>query len=371
MPKVILKKSSYNYEELKPQIFELLESIDSGHIRKNSRVLIKPNLLAPAPPESAILTHPLIIRASAEYVLAKGAVPQISDSPGSGAFDKVIMESGIKKALNGLNIDCTEFRRSVPFDIGPPFNKIEIAEDAVNADVIINLPKLKTHTQMLLTLGVKNLFGCIVGMRKPEWHFRTGVDREMFAGLLVRIYKALRPSLTIIDGILAMEGAGPGRSGIPKHLGLLMGGSDAVALDITVCELLGIDPDRLFTNKAARAAGFVSEEIEKEGDFPVIKDFRLPETVPVIFGPRKLHGFMRRHLVQRPVPDDKICRLCGECLRYCHAKAITVTKNGISFDYDRCIRCYCCIEFCPYGALSARETFYGGIIRKILWRRHH
>jgi uncharacterized protein (DUF362 family)/Pyruvate/2-oxoacid:ferredoxin oxidoreductase delta subunit len=369
MSKVFLKKASYDYKTLKPAVYELLDATSGSLIKKNSRVMIKPNLLAPASPDKAILTHPLLIRASVEYLIQKGARPRISDSPAMGSLDKVMRESGIQEALRGLNVEFREFRQSVVIDVGPPFHNIEIAEDAINTDIIINMPKLKTHTQMLLSLGVKNLFGCIVGMKKPEWHFRTGIDREIFAKLLVQIYRAVSPSVTIIDAVLAMEGQGPGRSGSPKHLGLLMGSSDTVALDITICRMLGIDPDRLLTNKTAKEMGLVQKDITVEGDIPDIKNFRLPEITPLVFGPERLHGFMRRHLVQRPVADNSLCEQCGECWNYCHAQAITPGKKKLHFDYDRCIRCYCCIEVCPHGALSARETSTGRILRKVLRKK--
>ncbi len=366
--KVILRRAEYDYDKLRPLIFELLEDLVGDKIGNKSRVLIKPNLLAPAQPEKAMLTHPMIVRAAVEYVLKKGGAPLISDSPAMGSFDRVLKESGIREALKGLDVECREFKRSVAVDVGPPFNKIEIAEDAVNADIVLNLPKLKTHTQMLLTLGVKNFFGCIVGLRKPEWHFRTGVDREMFARLLLRIYAAVGQSVTLLDGVLAMEGQGPGKSGLARHLGVLMASIDAVALDMTVCRMLGIDPESLLTNRLAAETGLLSTDITVDGEVPVIKDFRMPEITPLVFGPKSLHGFMRRHLVQKPVCDDAICRLCGECWKYCPARAITVEKKKLRFDYDKCIRCYCCIEVCPYGALSAVETAYGRIARKILKR---
>ena len=368
MKKVILRKAEYDYDKLRPLIFELLDDLVGAKIGNKSRVLIKPNLLAPARPEKAMLTHPMIVRSSVEYVLKKGGVPLVSDSPALGSFDRVLKESGIREALKGLAVECREFKRSVAVDVGPPFNKIEIAEDAVNADVVLNLPKLKTHTQMLLTLGVKNLFGCIVGLRKPEWHFRTGVDREMFARLLVRIYLAIGQSVTLLDGVLVMEGQGPGKSGLPRHLGVLVASVDAVALDMTVCRMLGIEPESLLTNKIAAEMGLVSRDIKVDGEFPVIKDFRMPEITPLVFGPKSLHGFMRRHLVQKPVCSDALCRLCGECYKYCPARAITVEKKKLKFDYDKCIRCYCCVEVCPYGVLSAVETVYGRIARRILKR---
>jgi uncharacterized protein (DUF362 family)/Pyruvate/2-oxoacid:ferredoxin oxidoreductase delta subunit len=367
--KVILRRAEYDYVHLRPLIFELLEALAGDKIGYGSRVLIKPNLLAPAEPGKAVLTHPLLVRAAAEYVLQKGGVPLISDSPAMGTFEKVLKESGLRDALKGLAVECREFKRSVDVDVGPPFNKIQIAEDAMNADLVINLPKLKTHTQMLLTLGIKNLFGCVVGLRKPEWHFRTGVDREMFARLLVSIYRSVRPAVTLLDGILAMEGQGPGKGGQPRHVGMLIAGSDSLPVDMTVCRMLGVAPDSLLTNRMAAEAGPVDSDILLDGEMPLIKDFRLPETTPLVFGPKRLHGFMRRHLVQRPVCDGSRCKLCGECWKYCPARAITVESHKLSFDYDACIRCYCCIEVCPHAALRSVETVYGRMTRKILKRR--
>ncbi|RJQ50690.1 MAG: DUF362 domain-containing protein [Nitrospiraceae bacterium] len=369
MSTVIIRKASYDYKALRPVVFEILNSTCGDMVREKKRVIIKPNLLAAATPDKAIVTHPMIIKAAAEYVLEKGAVPQISDSPAVGSFHKILKESGITDALAGLNVIYKEFRESAVIDVGEPFRKIDIAGDAVNCDVLINLAKLKTHTQMMLTLGVKNLFGCIVGMKKPEWHFRTGVDREKFAALLVKNFQAIKPSVTIIDGILAMEGEGPGRSGTPRELGVILGSNDAVAADITVCRMIGVEPDMLLTNRFARKAGLSDGEIIIDGDLPAIRDFRLPEITPLVFGPKRFHGYFRRHLVQRPVCNDSECRLCGECWKYCPAKAISPAKKKIRFDYDKCIRCYCCAEVCPHGALGARETFTGRIARRVMGMR--
>ncbi len=368
MPKVILKRVTYDYGTLRPAFFEIMDSLGGDLISTGARVVIKPNLLAPATPERAVVTHPLMVRAAVEYVLHKGATPQVSDSPAVGSFGRILKESGIRDALEGLDVICREFGKSALIDVGEPFKKIEIAEDAVNADVFINLPKLKTHTQMLLTLGVKNLFGCIVGLRKPEWHLRTGVDRMMFAKLLVKIYQAVRPSFTIVDGILAMEGQGPGKSGTPRELGVIMGSDDAVALDHVICRMLGVDPERVLTNKVSGERGLFAGNVDIHGEVPEVKDFKLPDITSVVFGPKGLHGVMRRHFIQRPISDDRLCRLCGECWKYCPAKAIHHNRNKIDFDYDACIRCYCCIEVCPHGALKVKSPLPGRVLGKIAKR---
>jgi uncharacterized protein (DUF362 family)/Pyruvate/2-oxoacid:ferredoxin oxidoreductase delta subunit len=368
MATVVIRKSSYDYNTLRPAFFELMDTIGGSLITPDTRVLIKPNLLSPATPQQAVLTHPHIVKAAVEYVLHRGAHPRVSDSPAMGSFAKILKISGIGDAVKESDVICKEFEISASIDIGEPFRTIEIAEDAINADIVINLPKLKTHSQMLLTLGVKNMFGCIIGYRKPEWHLRTGVNRALFAKLLVLIYQRIKPSFTILDGILAMEGEGPGSGGIPRELGVLIGSRDAHAVDSTVCRMLRLDPERLLTVKIARDMGLIDDKIEIVGHLPKITDFKFPVVVPLVYGPGILHGFIRKHLLQRPVCDNNTCRACEECINICPAGAISLPAKMIRFDYNRCIRCYCCIEVCPYGALHASESFAGGFVRRAIAR---
>jgi len=363
MSKVVFRQSTYQYDILKPRLYEMMESLGGDVFTGKPRVLIKPNLLSPAGPERAVLTHPLVVRAVAEYVLSKGGRPQISDSPALGSFEKLLKEGGYSQAFQGLDVSFKPLEESVRVDIGEPFGRIEIARDVMEADVVVNLAKLKTHSQMLLTLGVKNLFGCIVGLRKPEWHLRAGVDREVFARLLVQIYNAIQPAVTIVDGILALEGQGPGKSGTPRRLDVLVGSRSGIEADRAICRMLGMEPDLLLTNKAADNMGLVSKEVYINGDFHIIHDFKLPVLGAVTFGPRLLQKVIRKHLVQRPVVDDKLCTRCAECRQYCPAQAISFKRGKMVFDYDRCIRCYCCAEICPDGAIRAVETLPGKIIR--------
>jgi uncharacterized protein (DUF362 family)/Pyruvate/2-oxoacid:ferredoxin oxidoreductase delta subunit len=369
MPRVIVQSATYDPVNLPVQIHTILDSLGGREIiRPGSRVLIKPNLLAPAPPEKAILTHPLVVRAVAQYALDCGATVQISDSPAMGSIERVLKTSGIQEAIAGLPVEVRAFSTSRAIEVGEPFQRIEIAEAALDAEVVINLPKLKTHGQMLLTLGVKNLFGCIVGYRKPEWHLRAGVDREMFAQLLVHIYRAVRPAITLLDGILAMEGEGPGMGGTPRPLNVILASTDAVALDTTVCRMLGIPSEQLLTNKIAAQMSLAGGPIEVQGELPRVRDFRLPDMTPLVFGPRIFHGWLRKHLIQRPATVSATCKLCGECWKYCPAKAISHDRTRVHFDYDRCIRCYCCLEICPHGALHAEEPRFGTIFRRVVDR---
>ena len=368
MSKVIVRKADYHYGDLKPLIFAIMDDLGGEKIGPGRRVLIKPNLLTTAKPGDAILTHYMLVKAVAEYVQDKGAIAQVSDSPAIGSFQKILKRSRIKEALAGLEVKCSEFRESMPADIGEPFGVIDLARDALEADVIINLPKLKTHDQMLLTLGVKNMFGCVVGLRKSEWHMRMGVSREMFARLLVQIYRRLRPDLTILDGIIAMEGEGPGRRGAPRRLNMIIAGSDAFAVDAAVCRMLGLEPARLPTLKWAKDLGLLGEAPDIDGLLPEIGDFKLPLMSPLIFGPRSMQGLIRRHLLPRPVCDIDRCQMCGKCRKFCPAGAISCDEKRLYFDYDRCIRCYCCIEICPHGALHTIEPLAGRLLRRVIRR---
>lgn len=369
MALVICTRARYEDPDLREKIFSTFDALDGREIVAGSKVLVKPNLLGPAAPDEAILTHPRIVRLTVEYALEHGAASvQVSDSPAMGTFKRVLKTSGIAAALDGLEVTCRELKSSRLVDVGEPFGRIELAEDVLDADVVINLPKLKTHSQMLLTLGVKNLFGCVVGLRKPEWHFRAGVDLEKFAMLLVRISQRIRPAITLLDGVLGLHGAGPGKGGKPIHLGFILGSRDPVALDRTVCKLLGIPPLELFTNRAAVEVGLSNGPAEIQGDLPSISGFELPATGALVFGPPWTHSLSRRFILRRPAPLDALCKGCGDCVRYCPAQAITQGGKDLRFDYDRCIRCYCCIEVCPHGALRAEEPLLGKAFRKMI---HH
>ena len=361
MSTVFIRKAVYNDEVIRAAVREMLSCAEAPVIESGARVLIKPNFIATAGPARAMTTHPLIVKAAAEFALDKGARVQISDSPALANFTRLLKKGGYADALEGFDITIKPFEETIGVDVGDPFGIVDVAKDAMEADVVINLAKLKTHTQMMLTLGVKNLFGCIVGMKKPEWHLRMGVDRHMFGRLIVSIHEAVGPDYTIIDGILAMEGQGPGRSGTPRELGLLIGGKSAHAVDHVTCLITGLDPETLETQRNAREMGVYDGRVHINGDLNIQDGFHFPELGSLTLGPDYLGRFMRRFVIQRPVDDNQACKLCGKCWEYCPAKAISHTDRGISFDTELCIRCYCCLEVCPHGVILAKQPLIGKV----------
>lgn len=364
--KMVALRSSYDYARLKKDVYRVLSSLPKVELRGKD-VLVKPNLLLPARPEQAVCTHPSVVRAVVEYVLEAGGRPRVADSPALGTFDRVLHVAGLEEALRGLPVLCHPFRDSVPVDCGHPFGVIELAREAVEAEVIINLPKLKTHSQMLLTLGVKNLFGCCVGYRKVEWHLRVGVDRSLFAELLLSIARRLSPAVTLLDGILALEGEGPGKGGNPRWVGIIIASDHLLGVDIAVSRMLGLEEEKVPILHAAERRGLIPTNWEISMPEVEVKDFKLPTLEPLLATAGPLEGVLRRHFIAHPVPDMELCRLCKECEQVCPARAIEVKKEVV-ITYDQCIRCYCCIEICPYGAMKKREGILAKVVRYVAER---
>ncbi len=332
-------------------------------VHPGERVLLKPNLLSASLPGRCITTHPEVVRAVALRVLAAGGRPFIADSPGLDGFSGVASKTGMAEVARELNISCEELDDPVPLPMaeGSVFQRVEVSRKAVEADRIINLPKLKTHAQMMLTLGVKNLFGTVVRQRKASWHYTVGLDRDVFADLHLDIARSLAPSLTIMDGIEGMEGRGPG-NGHPRHFGLLAASTDPLALDLRLCSLLGADLQAFPLYRSAARRNLLPENIGKTGgDLPPDFTFEkvdIPRLDSLHLLPSFLDGIGKRFLSSRPVQRPGDCIGCGKCARLCPAGAMVMKKNNfIDIDYEKCIRCYCCQEVCPEDAIGFSRGF--------------
>ena len=357
----IVKCQDYDEERV---IIALRESIDRiggirTFIKEGSRVLLKPNLLYGRSPEKAVTTHPSILKGMIQIVREVGGVPFIGDSPSVGGLTRAAEKAGIKAVADKMKCPLVEFNRPVvPRDAGSKiFKKLEIDQTVLEADVVINLPKWKTHAQMLLTLGVKNLFGCIPGPRKAQCHLMAGEDARAFARILVDVYRIVQPSLTILDGIVGMEGNGP-NSGRPIPIGLILASGDSLSLDQIVCDLLGISRKSLLTNRVAFDQGLGKEEIEVLGEKVEdvkISSFRFPTLSRVDWGlPGFLSRALKNALTSKPAVVEEMCKECDECTKICPTEALMRKGKDLVFDYKECIRCFCCLEVCQEGAISIK-----------------
>src|SRR4030043_1745884 len=310
----IVKCQSYDENEVlktRRRSIDLIGGIGS-FVKKGDRVLLKPNLLYGKRPEKAVTTHPSIVKGLIQMVREEGGFPFLGDSPGLGSALRVSEKSGIKRVADAMDCPIVEFNRPVlpPERKGRIFKNIEIDQAIFEADVIINLPKWKTHAQMLLTLGVKNLFGCVPGPRKALWHLKAGDDRKIFAQVLFDIYQVIHPSLTILDGIVGMEGNGP-NSGRPIPIGLILASGDPLNLAQIVCDLVGISRKSLLTNRVAIEQGMGKETIEVLGE--KVKDVKISNfQFPTLSQPDwGLPGFLKNALknafTSKPVIDEEVC----------------------------------------------------------------
>ena len=353
-----------NYDEEKV-LSALRQSIDliggiQAFVKKGSRVLLKPNLLFGKSPEKAVTTHPSIVRGMIRIVREAGGVPSIGDSPSVGSLTWTAEKAGIKAVADEMKCPLVEFNRPVlpPKGGGKTFKQLEIDQAVCEADVIINLPKFKTHSLTLLTLGVKNLFGCIPGPKKPLWHLKAGEDQKIFAKILADIYEVIQPSLTVLDGIVGMEGNGP-NSGRPIQIGLILASGDSLSLDQIVCDLLGISRESLLTNRVAFEQGMGSDPIDVLGE--KVEDLKIPNyQFPALSHPNwNLPGFLskalKNALTSKPVIDEEVCKSCDQCAEICPPKALARRGKDLFFDYGQCIRCLCCLEVCPEGAISIKQ----------------
>jgi uncharacterized protein (DUF362 family)/Pyruvate/2-oxoacid:ferredoxin oxidoreductase delta subunit len=354
----IVKCSSYDEEEVLKSLQSSIDLIGGieNFVRRGDHVLLKPNLLYGKAPEKAVTTHPSIVKGLIQIVREAGGIPFIGDSPSIGSLMRAADKAGIKEVADEMNCPLVEFNKPIlPSQGGKFFKQLEIDRTVLEADVVINLPKWKTHGMMLLTLGVKNLFGCIPGPRKALWHLKAGEDRKLFAQMLIDLYQIIQPSLTILDGIVGMEGNGPG-SGDPIQLGLILASRDPLDLDQVVCDLLRIPRKSLMTNQVAFEEGMGKDGIEVVGERLGeirIPRFRLPApSKPDWDLPRFLQKALKNALTSKPVVEKEVCNACNRCVEICPPKVLDRKERGLVFDYGKCIRCFCCQEVCPEGAIS-------------------
>ncbi len=367
MATVVLKKCR-SYHLAKEAIAATVDKLGgmAHFVKPGDSVLIKPNLLGAHAPDEAVTTHPSVVQAVAELILDCRGRPVVADSPGIDRFRAVAAKTGMARVGQELGIPVIPLTDScpVPPRPGTPFRRIELSRQILEADRIVNLPKMKTHCQMTLTLGVKNLFGTVVAQRKAEWHYKVGLDRDRFARLLVEIWAACPPALTILDGVLGMEGQGPS-NGTARRFDLIAASDNSLALDLTLAPMMGVPLPSFPLYRSAKKAGVLPKNIRRISDPRLPLQFKsviLPPEDSLRLLPSLLDNFGRDILASRPVQNRQRCVLCGKCVRICPADAITLRGAQLVFDYQSCIRCYCCQEMCPQDAIDLQK----GLLLRLL-----
>lgn len=369
----IIKCDDYDRELVYQKVKGSIDSLGGmvKFVSRGDKVLIKPNLLSPRSPDKAVLTHPAVLEAVVRLVIDAGGKPVVGDSPGFSSPMTCAEKGGFLPVLERYNVPLLKFEESVTVRASEgsdsAFKVFDVARDTLTVDKIINLPKLKTHAQMVMTMAVKNTFGVVVGGKKSQWHLRIGNRPEKFARMLLDLHYLVNPVLSIMDGITAMEGNGPG-NGDPVELGLVFASSDATALDAVALRIVGLEPSLLYTLNEARKAKMgvwdmknidvVGEDIEDVS----VTGFAFPPTGRLLGGmPSFVSRVARRVLTPRPVIDHDPCIMCGQCEKICGALAISSTPGEVSsmdIDYNKCIRCFCCQEICPEGAISVKTGWF-------------
>jgi uncharacterized protein (DUF362 family)/NAD-dependent dihydropyrimidine dehydrogenase PreA subunit len=355
----------YEMNEVREALRKVLQPFGGleSFVTPGQKVLIKPNLLAAAAPAEAVTTHPAVIRALVEMVQEAGGEAFIGDNPGNDDQAETLKKAGLQEIIDQSGAQALIFKGSKDHQ-GSGFQErlIPLARELDQVDLVINAAKLKTHALTGLTGAVKNNYGLLFGNIKKRYHMEHPLPLD-FSRLLIDIYLAAKPALSILDAIVAMEGTGP-RRGKPRQLGLLMASNNAVALDSVAAEITGFLPAQVTTIAAARElklSGAFLEDIEIRGlqlEESRVKDFdrgpgghgkisRLIASFPLAYFRNLLYA-------RRPYPrvDPELCVECGICAENCPLRVIDCSCGIPEFDLYECIRCYCCQEHCAEGAIK-------------------
>jgi uncharacterized protein (DUF362 family) len=306
----LVSQLSYQQPLLDQTVDHLLSMIDDLGTLRTARILLKPNLIT-ARNGSLPCTEGRFITAVARWFLEQGAQVAIGDSPAFGSARAVLDAIGALSTLQSLGVPVVEFSRTQPI-ILPCGQPAAMAAAAMECDLLVNLPRVKAHSQMRVTLAVKNYFGCLSGFHKPWWHMAHGGNNGRFAALLLDLLAVLPPSLSLVDGIVGMHQTGP-IHGEPFSLGVMSCGVNPVAIDTALLVLLGIDSSQSPLWRAACQAGIQGTVLE-DLVFPLaapvglrVQGFVVPDELgPVRFNPfRFVRNSLKRLLLRVEVPGSK------------------------------------------------------------------
>jgi uncharacterized protein (DUF362 family)/Pyruvate/2-oxoacid:ferredoxin oxidoreductase delta subunit len=362
MPTVSIKEcSEYDKNKIKKLVLESLKEIKFDLKKyRNKKILLKPNLLGPFEPKEAITTHPIFMQAVAEIFKKVTNKITIADSSDQayGRDDKVLETTGMNQVAKKLKIKTEMFKaKNIIFlksEKNQILKQVAIQSEIKNFDLIVNMPKLKTHMLTGLTGAIKNIFGLVPSYYKREYHIKGNTPKK-FSSILVDIYNVIQPKLNIIDGIVALEGDGPSRAGKPIKINVILTSDNAIASDLIAAKILGFE--NVLTNQFALERNLIDKkDIKVIGEIK-LKNFEKPSHIKQVVAPF-VAGLFQKLVTKRPYVN-KNCKKCLTCLKACPAKAISLKNNNIFINKNKCILCYCCSELCPYNAIELKRSWLG------------
>ncbi len=354
---------TYQKEEVSQVLYNLFDKICADNNFTDfsgKKVVLKPNLLAKRAPDMGVTTQPSFVIAASNYFSEKGAEVIIADSPG-GVYHPTILKSLYRvckmdeatAAVLNLDVESEQVKYND--------KEFSIIKPLVEANIVVNLARMKTHTLCDMTAAVKNLFGSIPGLIKAEYHAKYP-NKNVFSEMLVDLCLANAPQINIIDGIIGMEGEGPA-NGTPIKTGLVIGSANPFAADCLCAHLMGYDSSEVDTVRISKERGLCLgvEELDVIGEeiSAFRYKFKRPKGSKTSIGLLKiLPKFVKRKFekkVPHPFVLQEKCIGCGECARCCPAETIVLKDKKAYINYDKCIKCYCCQELCPQKAVVVKK----------------
>ena len=372
----VVRCKTYNVEAVKPALEEAVNAVNGlDFVMPEMKIIIKPNLVSFKKPDAAATTHPALLEALVEMLLARGADVTIGDSPGGPhslpLLNRVYTATGMDRLEKlGAKLNRNMNEKNVDFPEGKVLKNFTYTEYLDEADAIIDFCKLKSHGMLGMSAAVKNLFGTIPGLKKPEVHYKFQNDAE-FADMLVDLNEYFKPRLAICDAVVGMEGNGP-TAGTPRQIGAIIASKSTYYADVVGAELIGMNIDGLPTLQAAYERGFApasSKNLRVYGDIRAltVDDFKAPPVRGLSFMRKGnvLHFISKAALEHKPTLKKRLCVGCGECARMCPAKAIEMKNKKPHINREKCIRCFCCQEFCPRAAMVAHRPLAAKVLNKL------